>query len=161
MRSQPLGSFLVPSVAKGGRGKRIVKTGGGRRNLIMRHLLTVRGSPFRANPAKWRGWRQPNNQAINHERGARRRPACVAWVPVYVTRKPASCRISTSKHARGPRSSRKANESTELTRPFSRTVLLGDEKLPRTFHGQATRLALSTSCGRIPRVGLSSAFSFS
>jgi len=36
----------------------------GRGNLIMRHL-TVRGSPFRANPAKWRGWRQPNNQAVN------------------------------------------------------------------------------------------------
>jgi len=60
-------------------------------------FLSVWDSPFRANPAKWRGCRQPNNQTINHRRGGR---FALAGVPFTSPVNRASCRISTSKHTR-------------------------------------------------------------
>lgn len=58
---------------------------------------SVWDSPFRVNPAKWRGCRQPNNQTINHRRGGR---FALAGVPFTSPVNRASCRISTSKHTR-------------------------------------------------------------
>jgi len=64
MRSQPQLPGLSCGEGTGGWGEEEEDSENGRGNLIMRHL-SARGSPFRANPAKWRGWRQPNNQAVN------------------------------------------------------------------------------------------------
>lgn len=60
------------------------------RNLIMRSFC--KNSPLCADPAKWRGSRQPNNQTINHRGPGQRstrtgRSAGRLLEPVYVTRK--------------------------------------------------------------------------
>lgn len=110
MRSQPRSLDL-------GRGSKERK-----RNLIMRRLCSscVRNRPFRTNPAKWRGRRQPNNQTINHWRRGwlARAPALRGPRLRQPVNRRWSCRISTSKHTRRLRRLVKPSESTKLTHRF-------------------------------------------